>query len=110
MSASALNLVFCCQTAAAAVAVASAVLCDAESVAVRPNGDLALLDKYGNLFEAVASSSSSSSSWQLREQPVAQLGAGRPLGYHFDADGDLIICDSLKVSVLCVTLACGCVI
>jgi hypothetical protein len=77
-------------------AAAAVVVCDAESVAVRPNGDLALLDKYGNLFEAVASSSSSS--WQLQEQPLAQLGAGRPLGYHFDADGDLIICDSLKVS------------
>jgi hypothetical protein len=46
-----------------------------------------------SVHEAVASSSG----WQLRKQPVAQLGAGRPLGYHFDADGDLIICDSLKV-------------
>ncbi|WIA23563.1 hypothetical protein OEZ85_000288 [Tetradesmus obliquus] len=75
----------------------------AESVAVRSNGDLALLDKYGNLYEAVASSSSSSSSssgggggWQLQQQPVARLGAGRPLGYHFDDNGDMVICDSLK--------------
>jgi hypothetical protein len=30
-------------------------------------------------------------------QPVAKFGAGRPLGYHFDAEGHLVVADSLKV-------------
>jgi hypothetical protein len=81
------------------IAACNVLISAAESVAVRSNGDLALLDKYGNLYEAVASSSSSSGSWQLQQQPLARLGAGRPLGYHFDADGDLVICDSLKVGL-----------
>lgn len=33
-------------------------------------------------------------------QPVVQLGAGRPLGYHFDAEGHLVVADSLKVRQL----------
>lgn len=80
-------------------------LMHAESVAVNPNGDLALLDRYGSLFEAkysskaVADSNSSSSSWTLQLEPVVRLGAGRPLGYHLDREGNLIVCDSLKVSL-----------
>jgi hypothetical protein len=89
---------------------------------------MALLDKYGNVFEALLESgcgngrgsstvgddqASSGSegrnlqrndgiSYVLNPEPYARLGSGRPLGSHFDADGNLIVCDSLKVSCVCV--------
>jgi hypothetical protein len=34
-------------------------------------------------------------------QPVVKFGAGRPLGYHFDAEGHLVVADSLKVGAHC---------
>lgn len=59
-----------------------------------PDGALYMLDKFGYLLRA----QSNGSSYQLDpEHPVAYVGPGRPLGFHFDATGNLLICDSLKV-------------
>jgi hypothetical protein len=84
---------------------------------------MVLLDKYGNMFEALLESgcgngrgsstvgddqASSGSdgrnlqrndgiSYVLNPEPVARLGAGRPLGSQYDAEANLIVCDSLKV-------------
>jgi len=95
----------------------------AESVAFSEAGNMALLDRYGNLYEAlmesgcgnargsstigddVASSGSDGRNLQrndaisfvLNPEPMARLGAGRPLGYHYDGEQNLIVCDSLKV-------------
>lgn len=86
-------------------------------------GNIALLDKYGNVFEAllesgcgngrgsstigddVASSGSEGRNYQRNDgisyvfnpEPMTHLGSGRPLGSHYDAEGNLIVCDSLKV-------------
>lgn len=75
------------------------VVIHAESVAVKADGSLALLDRYGSLFEATHSTKAPAggSGWKLQQKPVARLGPGRPLGYHFDHQGNLIVCDSLKV-------------
>lgn len=92
---------------------------------------MALLDRYGNLYEAlmesgcgnargsstigddVASSGSDGRNLQrndaisfvLNPEPMARLGAGRPLGYHYDGEQNLIVCDSLKVT--CSRQGCG---
>jgi hypothetical protein len=54
-----------------------------------------MLDRYNHLWEA--QQDDSSGDWVLNPEPLAKLGPGRPLGYHFDHDGNLIVCDSLKV-------------
>ncbi|KAF8061129.1 Apmap [Scenedesmus sp. PABB004] len=64
----------------------------AESVAVAPGGGLALLDRYGRLLEAARAPGGGG--YDLAPRPRAALGGGRPLGYHFDAAGDLLVCDS----------------
>jgi hypothetical protein len=64
-----------------------------------------MLDRYNSLWEAARDPASGE--WVLAAQPRAKLGAGRPLGYHFDKQGNLIVCDSLKVRV-CVCV-CVCV-
>jgi hypothetical protein len=70
----------------------------AESVAVGPKpGQLALLDRYNRLWEA----KQGLNGWVLSELPAAYLGPGRPLGYHFDMEGNLIVCNSLQVSNGC---------
>lgn len=53
-----------------------------------------MLDRYGYVWTA------SSDKYELDEQPLAYVGPGRPLGFHFTATGDLVICDSLKVPIL----------
>jgi len=68
----------------------------AESVVVGPHGQLVMLDRYNQLWEA--KQDQGSGAWALSPKPLAQLGPGRPLGYHFDHDGNLIVCDSLKVN------------
>ena len=66
-----------------------------ESVVVGPKGQLVMLDRYNQLWEATQEPQTGS--WVLSPRPLVQLGPGRPLGYHFDHQGNLIICDSLKV-------------
>ena len=79
-----------------------------ESVAVdERDGTLWMLDRRGHLWSATPDvkaktgtagdgSGSSSSSYHLSLQPAAYVGPGRPLGFHEDSQGNLIICDSLK--------------
>lgn len=66
---------------------------NAESVVEGPDGQLVMLDRYNNLWEA----NLQHGTWVLEPEPRARLGVGRPLGYHFDSDGNLIVCDSVKV-------------
>ena len=58
-------------------------------------GQLVMLDRYNRLWEATQNPKTGE--WVLSPEPRAKLGPGRPLGYHFDHHGDLIVCDSLKV-------------
>lgn len=61
----------------------------AESVAVDPDGKLHMLDRYGSVLRAEADG---------KLERIAHLGAGRPLGNHFDASGNLFICNAGPVS------------
>ena len=63
----------------------------AESVAVSKDGDLYMLDKFGVVWKAAKGRA---------PKKLAFLGAGRPLGFHFDQAGNLIICNSPLVSLL----------
>ena len=76
-----------------------------ESVAVHPNGrDLVMCDRYGYVWRAKATEtatekkegggSEGGDGYDLDAQPLAHLGAGRPLGFHFDASGNLLVCMS----------------
>ncbi|PSC75234.1 strictosidine synthase [Micractinium conductrix] len=86
-----------------------------ESVAVAPDGTLWMLDKWGvahtaEALEGAAGGAGDSADsgaegvvsgagalrYRLHPQPAAYVGPGRPLGFHFDAAGNLAICDSLK--------------
>jgi len=62
-----------------------------ESVAVMEGGDLVLLDKYGYMRRAAAAGGA----FRLKGS-ATYLGAGRPLGGHVTASGEMIICDSVK--------------
>eukprot|EP00891_Asterochloris_glomerata_P003773 jgi/Astpho2/3773/e_gw1.00060.44.1_t len=57
-----------------------------------------MLDKFNTLWQAQpAHNSTAGSSAGFGElRALAYLGPGRPLGHHFDAQGDLIICNSLQ--------------
>lgn len=92
-------------------------------MSVSEAGNLVLLDKHGNVFEAllesgcgngrgsstigddVASSGSDGRNLQRNDgisyvfnpKAIAHLGSGRPLGSHYDAESNLVVCDSLKV-------------
>jgi hypothetical protein len=61
---------------------------------VSPTGVATMLDKYGGVFEAVERPDGS---YSINSKPRAYLGPGRPLGAGFNADGDLYVCDALKV-------------
>jgi len=74
-----------------------------ESVAVAPSGRLVMIDRRGFVYQAVASSSSSS--YELIESPL-YIGPGRPLGFHLVGEDELYVCDSLK-GLLRVRLATG---
>jgi hypothetical protein len=63
-------------------------------VIVSPSGVATMLDKYGGVFEAVEGPDGS---FSINSKPRAYLGPGRPLGAGFNADGDLYVCDALKV-------------
>jgi hypothetical protein len=62
---------------------------------VAPDGSLYMLDKFGYMFKAERSPTQRFN-YTLQPGPVAYVGPGRPLGFHFDSAGNLIICDSLK--------------
>jgi hypothetical protein len=66
----------------------------AESVTIAPDGSFIMLDKYGMVWRATESSPGN---FHLDPKPLAHLGSGRPLGAAFDKQGNLIICDALKV-------------
>jgi hypothetical protein len=52
-----------------------------------------MLDKWGYVHIA----SKEGDSYQLEPEPLCYVGPGRPLGFHHTPDGNLVICDSLKV-------------
>ena len=54
-----------------------------------------MLDKFGYVWRAPADGKGS---YALETEPLAQLGPGRPLGFDFDEDGNLIVCNSGSVS------------
>lgn len=58
-------------------------------------GRLLLPDKWGDIHEALLLEDGS---YQLNQTPIAQLGPGRVLGSKMDAEGNLVMCDVLKVS------------
>ena len=70
------------------------LLLAAESVTMAPDGRLIMLDKYGMVWEA---SETKKDQYELNPVPLAHLGSGRPLGAGFDKDGNMIICDAMKV-------------
>lgn len=79
------------------VLVTSLTLCVmSESVIVSPEGVATMLDKFGGVHEALQMPDGS---YQLRGKPRAWLGPGRPLGAAFDAQGNLYVCDALKVGL-----------
>jgi hypothetical protein len=66
----------------------------AESVIVSPDGRAMMLNKFGGVFEAYEGADGN---YKLNRTAKAWLGPGRPLGAAFDAAGNIIICDALKV-------------
>jgi len=58
-------------------------------------GDLLLPDKWGNVYLAQRMPNGS---YTLQQPPLARMGPGRVLGSKLDAQGNLIMCDVLKVS------------
>lgn len=78
----------------AAVRLFDGLIKGAESVVVGPEGQLVMLDRYSHLWEA--RQDGKTGQWVLSPEPLAKLGPGRPLGYDFTDDGNLIVCDSLK--------------
>ena len=73
---------------------------DAESVALAADGSLWMLDKFGYVWRAPEDGKGS---YAMESKPIAQLGPGRPLGFDFDEEGNLVVCNS--GSVRCVTPA-----
>lgn len=78
---------------------------------VGPQGQLVLLDRYNHLWEATQDPGTKA--WVLSPDPKTRLGPGRPLGYHFDRHGNLIVCDSLKVGsagehIHCIAISPSC--
>ena len=67
---------------------------DAESVALARDGSLWMLDKYGFVWRAPKDGQGS---YALEKEPLTQLGPGRPLGFDFDEQENLIVCNSGSV-------------
>lgn len=68
-----------------------------ESVAPGPGPScITMLDRQGHLWLADASpEDGGSGGYRLRSESSAYLGPGRPLGFKYDAEGNLLLCDSL---------------
>lgn len=77
-----------------------------ESVVVGPSGQLVMLDRTNCLHQAWPDAAAPGG-WRLEAPALACLGPGRPLGYHFDAAGDLLVADSLKVWGRGGVVSCG---
>ena len=73
----------------ASTCLTDVALLAAESVTIGRYGDLYMLDKFGVIWKATGGGA---------PQRLFYLGAGRPLGFHFDQAGNLIICNSPLVS------------
>ncbi|GLC34854.1 hypothetical protein PLESTM_000247100 [Pleodorina starrii] len=71
-----------------------------EHVAFSPGGNMTLLDKFGYMYEAEPAASVPGAvfpeEWALDLPAAAYIGPGRPLGFHYDGEGNLIIADALK--------------
>ena len=68
----------------------------AESLAFAAEGSMYLLTRTGQILRASAGAEGAAP--QLQPEAVAFIGGGRPLGAHFDAQGNLIICHPPAVS------------
>jgi hypothetical protein len=68
-----------------------------ETVAGDARGRLLLPDKHGAVHVAEPLPGSTDGSYALQRQPLAQLGPGRVLGTKLDAQGNLVMCDVLRV-------------
>jgi sugar lactone lactonase YvrE len=67
-----------------------------ESVAVRPNGELVMLDKFGYLHTGRLGDGDGAPD-VLDEKPALYIGPGRPLGFHVvDQGAAVLVCDSVK--------------
>lgn len=64
-------------------------------MAVAPNGTLVMCDRYGFVWhaDAVAPGGKAGPAGPARPpRRIAHLGPGRPLGFHHDGDGNLLVC------------------
>ncbi|KAF6259879.1 hypothetical protein COO60DRAFT_1638071 [Scenedesmus sp. NREL 46B-D3] len=52
-----------------------------------------MVDRTNAVYEATPDGAGG---YRLQAQPIVKLGAGRPLGFHFDPEGHLVVADSLK--------------
>ncbi|MEW5316240.1 MAG: hypothetical protein WDW38_007621 [Sanguina aurantia] len=76
----------------------------AESVVVdKDQAVMWMLDRFGNVWRAERvptpphpEEPAAGSQYALEQAPFTHLGPGRPLGAALDANGDLLVCDSLK--------------
>jgi hypothetical protein len=50
--------------------------------------------------DGAVSVSNDTISFVFSPEPVTHLGNGRPLGFHYDHEDNLVVCDSLKVRYL----------
>jgi hypothetical protein len=80
--------------------------CGVETVAVHPkDSSLVVADQYGFVHRAVPTKSKSTSSgvpkssYKLKNEKPIYLGPSRPLGLMYDHQGQLIVCDAIKVPV-----------
>lgn len=55
------------------------------------DGSLYMLDKFGYVWRAPKTSAGG---YTKDKESLAHLGPGRPLGFHFDAKGNLIVCNA----------------
>lgn len=65
------------------------------------DGSLWMLDKWGYVWTAAGSGSGGTADeYRLSDEPLHYMGPGRPLGFHFDAAGDLVVCDTKGLMLL----------
>lgn len=72
------------------------IILGSESVAVTPAGNLLMFDRQGFLHRAVPRDDSHDMPYELKQERVAYVGPGRPLGFHVVSEDIIYICCSLK--------------